>query len=235
MRSDLDSIGAMAVLILRANKEKLEPAMERINMIATADKFAHGSWPGRRPLPTRNNPWPNWPNEKNTSTKSFRPLAAIAAAISDFHLPIEKRLKLIKQWLITGQEPIEYREQVEKERMKLITALENGDIKISESAGGKIAVVESTYRAATNLGYSLAPVVVALNPEFHFQGGKQIRKFTICQFEPGYADMKAILADLSSIEPGWGGSPTIGGSPQGISSNLTTKQVVEIVKQYLLR
>ena len=52
VRADLDSIGAMAVLTLRAEGKSLEPAMERIGLVAESDKFARGRWPGRRPLPT---------------------------------------------------------------------------------------------------------------------------------------------------------------------------------------
>lgn len=32
---------------------------------------------------------------------------------------------------------------------------------------------------------------------------------------------------------GWGGSPTIGGSPQGVSSRLTIDEVVAVVEKYL--
>ena len=45
--------------------------------------------------------------------------------------------------------------------------------------------------------------------------------------------IKSALAELAALEPGWGGSPTIGGSPQGVSSLLTTEQVVEVVARHL--
>ena len=35
-------------------------------------------------------------------------------------------------------------------------------------------------------------------------------------------------------EPGWGGSPTIGGSPQGVSSVIPTDEIVRIVEEHLL-
>ncbi len=226
IRPDLDSVGAMAVLILRAEGKSLEPAKNRIRLVAESDKFAHGGWPGRRPIPTRDNPWP----------KSERPrvIAAIAAAVSDFHVRIEDRVKLMERWLLTGEEPAGYRERVELERMEMIAALENGGIKVDKAADGRIAVVRSTHRAATSIGYCVAPVVVALNPEFRFQGGEPIRKFTVCQFKPGYVDLRAVFADLSELEPGWGGSPTIGGSPQGRSSSITINKVVDVVEEHLL-
>jgi len=230
IRADLDSVGAMAIFSLRLRGENLEPAKERICLVAESDKFARGGWPGRRALPTRDNPWP-----EQVSAESSRPLAAIAAAVSDFRVPLEERVALMERWLLTGEEPAEYREKVERERAEMISALESGVIKVREAAGGRIAVVESIHRAATSVGYCIAPVVVALNPEFRFQGGEPIRKFTVCQFEAGYVDLKSVFAELSELEPGWGGSPTIGGSPQGVNSRLAINQVVEVVERHLIR
>ena len=96
-----------------------------------------------------------------------------------------------------------------------------------------MAVVESRHRAATAVGYATAPVVVALNPAFLLGQGDPHRKFTVAAYGPQYADIRSALAELAALEPGWGGSPTIGGSPQGVSSQLTTEQVVEVVARHL--
>ncbi len=224
VRADLDAVGSMAILDLRAKGESLRYAVERINMIATSDKFARGGYPGPKPLPSH--------QEGQTQT---RMLAAIAAAIMDFKVPMADRVATMEKWLLTGDEPTQYRTQVEKERLDLITAMESGQIKFETRSGGKIAVVESTHRAATAVGYSLAPVVVALNPAFKLGGGEAHVKFTVCVFEAGkFADIKSALAELATLEAGWGGSPTIGGSPQGVSPILTTDQVVEVVAKHLL-
>jgi hypothetical protein len=77
-------------------------------------------------------------------------------------------------------------------------------------------------------------VVEALNPSFRLGAGEPHRKFTICAFEASkYADIKSALAELATLEPGWGGSPTIGGSPQGVSSTLSVERVVEVLTKYL--
>jgi invasion protein IalB len=115
----------------------------------------------------------------------------------------------------------------------MIAALESGAIKAQTEEEGKIAVVVSTHRAATSVGYALAPIVVALNPTFRFQGGEPHQKFTICQFTGEYVDMNMAAAELAALEPGWGGSPTIIGSPQGISSKLSPDEVVAIVSKHL--
>lgn len=232
IRADVDSIGSMAVLHLRAKGITLhQEAMDRIVMVATADKFTHGGWPGPRPLPTRSNPW----DESLATAEASRPLAAIAAAISDFRVPMADRVATMEKWLLTGEEPKQYRDSVEEERLTMITALETGLIKHETRSNGRIAVVESAHRAATSVGYAFAPVVVARNPAFRLGGGEPHVKFTICQFTGGFVNFESVLAELNELEPGWGGSPTIGGSPQGVSSSLTTDQVVEVVEKFLLR
>lgn len=229
VRADLDAIGTMAIFNLRAKGESLESAMDRINMVATADKFARGGYSGPKPLPTRSNPW----DESSATAESSRPLAAIAAAIMDFKVPMADRVSTMERWLLTGDEPAQYRTQVEKERLDMITAMETGQIKSETRSDGRIAVVESTHRAATSVGYSLSPVVVALNPSFKQGPSEPYKKFTICAFEAKFADIKSALAELATLEAGWGGSPTIGGSPQGVSSVLTIDQVVEVVAKHL--
>jgi hypothetical protein len=136
--------------------------------------------------------------------------------------------------LVDGKTLESYRGQVERERMEMVGALETGAIKYYTRFAGKIAVVESTHRAATMVGYALAPVVVAFNASYRQGDGQPHRKFTICAFEAGkYADIKAALAELAMLEPGWAGSPTIGGSPQGKGSELTIDQVVEVVTNHI--
>ena len=229
VRADLDAIGSMAIFNLRAKGESLDPAMERINMVAIADKFARGGYTGPKPLPTRNNPW----NEETATAESSRPLAAIAAAVMDFKVSLADRVATMEKWLLTGEEPKQYSDSVEKERLDMITALESGAIKSETRSDGRIAVVESTHRAATSVGYSLAPVVVAFNPSFKQGPSEPYRKFTICQFAGGFADIKSALAELNELEAGWGGSPTIGGSPQGVSSKLTIDEVVAVIEKHL--
>lgn len=275
VRADLDSVGAMAVFETR--RFLLEKTgggcdvpnffcQSQVQKVATADKFARGSYPGPQPLPTAENTWP-----AEGSADSTKELAAIAAAVADFKVPLEKRVETMKKWFFCGEENTKelapYREKVERERQDLIKALADGTIRAKrvEFANGALALVESTHRAATSVGYSLAPVVVALNPSFKLGAGEPHRKFTVCAYEAGkFADIKSALVELDNLErgsnpwyaeeaarqsakvveegkppvtveqvKGWGGSPTIGGSPQGVSSTLTVEQVVEVVSRHL--
>jgi hypothetical protein len=227
VRADLDSVGAMALLAGRvAGSGEFSPEfLNRVRLVAESDRFARGGWSGPRPLPTPDNP----------AVGEDSVLAAIAAAVADFKTPIADRVSAMGYWLVVGDEPAGYRERWLAEQTEIATALANGAIKATTAAEGKLAVVESQHRAATFIGYRLAPVVVALNPAFRFQGGEAHRKFTVCQFTPGWVNLKAAGAELAAMETGWGGSPTIVGSPQGAGSILTTEQVVEVVAWHLLK
>ncbi|MDR1300257.1 MAG: hypothetical protein LBK50_00965 [Candidatus Nomurabacteria bacterium] len=247
VRADLDSVGAMAIMSLRnewsykdsydrnriwasiENPFVLLELYDRVKKVAAADTAALAAASEWRPgeLPTRENPWPT-----AMAIDGRQDLAAIASAVADFRVPLEERVEAMKTWLLTGEEPAGYREKVEAERLDMIAALEDGSIDYAEASG--VARVVSTHRAATTVGYSLAPVVVALNPEFRVGGGEPHAKFTVCQFKPGYIDLAAVFAELSKKEPGWGGTATIGGSPQGVSSELTIYQVVEVVRRHLI-
>lgn len=229
VRADLDAVGAMAIIALREQDFVLSPeTMSRVALVAAADTFARGNWPGTRPLPNTDNPWP----AESTSAESTRELAAIAAAIADFKVPIDDRVGWMINWLLCGQEPEQYRAQVERERLDLIAAIEAGEVKITRF--NRITAIETTHRAATMIGYLTAPIVVALNPAFKLGGGDAHKKFTVCQYTAGYVDLKAVVAELASMEAGWGGSPTIIGSPQGVGSTLTIDDVVMMVERHYI-
>lgn len=243
VRADLDAVGAMAVLEIRDRYESLKRAGKapeaglpeewrlkkggfyaRVAAIAAADKFAHGRWPGPRPLPTRENPWPD---------ARAHELAAIGLVAADHKIPLAQRVEVVGLWLETGTAPGEYQAKGEAERLAMIEALEKGEIVVEPAAQGAIAVVRSAHRAAMEVGYASATVVVAENPNFRQGPGPAYRKLTVAQYASGHLDLKAVLAELAELEPGWGGSPTIGGSPQGVSSKLTIDEVVAVVEKHL--
>ena len=59
------------------------------------------------------------------------------------------------------------------------------------------------------------------------------RRIVIAQYAPGHADLGAIRDALAGLEPGWGGSSTILGSPQGRRCGLALADVVEVVARHL--
>lgn len=229
IRPDLDSIGAMAVLALRAlGFDMTEPGLvERVAMVAKADKFANGPWPGPRSLPTRDNPWP----VGGGAVDSTPALAAMAALVSDHKVELWERVVEMQRWLVLGKErPVygkDYRKQVEDERRALIKALEEGDVETSVVNG--VAVVTSTHRAATAIGYCLAPVAVCVNPEYQFHGGDPHRKVSVCQYRQGFVDFDLMARQLGK---GWAGSKTFVGSPQGINTETSVDDILGVVMRY---
>jgi len=216
VRADLDSVGAMALFSIRARgglPEFIRDLMSRVEAIAEADKFARGAWPGVRPL--------------ETFSEESDPLAAIAVAVADFKVPIATRVAWVERWLLIGEEPEEYRSKVEREHQELGRAIADGTIYAKVVDG--VALVVSTHPSAIEIGYRLAPMVVAMNPIFRFQGGEPHRKFTVAQHEEGHAMLWLAREELNKFESGWGGSPTIIGSPQGVESTLSAEEVLRIV------
>lgn len=241
VRPDLDSIGAMAIFYIRQHRLNLDesiteckPLCDRVRAIAMADSFDRGAWPGPRPMPGRELIWPNDVDGGGLDDTRF--LAAISAAVQDSSKPLQWRVELMAQWLLFGEEKKgipafkEYRRRVDQERLDMIKAIEDGSIVVSDKRG--VAIVESTHRAAIWLGYHLCPVVVAINPAFQFQGGEPHRKVTIAQYDERYIDLQGVLSELSTLESGWGGSDTIGGSPQGISTELPENIITKCISKY---
>lgn len=240
-KMDLDSATAMALVTIGADPDYRfsTKAMARCWQVHSMDLFLAGDYPGHRPLPSRDEPWP----EKG-ETWNLRELAPMTAFVADWKVSPEDRVMGVIHWLETGEYPLGYKERVEKERQELIGALESNSIRIEPvqrvsshaicpADTIKVVFVESSHRAATTVGYSVAPVVVALNPR-HTQDGKTYRKFTICQYRAGYVDLGKVFAELSQLEAGWAGSPAIGGSPIGQDSTLSPSQVIEVVERHLI-
>ena len=229
IKADLDSIGSMAVLDCRACGTSLKGASGRISLITKIDRFERGDWPGIREFPTSEVLWTDADKWMRTSTP-------IAMYVGDNSIPLQERVVAMQKWFLDFEDPRGYRERAVEERQALARSIESGDI-VWKMYGGiqngkKICFVRTTHRSATSVGYCRAPVVVALNRHFPVISGT-IRKFTICAYREKYADIVGAVEELNSMEPGWGGSHTIGGSPQDRSSELKVKEVVSVVMNHL--
>ncbi len=232
VRPDADAFGAMAILAMRVDgrfgalceDQNLQYEFDgRVSAIAVADKARTDVWAPR-----------DISVIAVEKAAKAAPLAAIVAAVADFKLSATERVAMVESWLLTGEEPAGYRDKYVANQLDAARALESGAATVKVEDG--IAVVMSTHRAATTVGYAHAPVVVAVNSEFRGNDGKlpPHTKYTVCQYNgTGYADLAAALAGLQALEPGWGGSPTMIGSTQGTSSPLSLEQVVSVVKAHV--
>jgi hypothetical protein len=235
VRPDADALGAIAVLNITAERwdkgeEGYPPEMiDRIDLIAKFDKFAMGPWVPQ-PLESR---------ELSEDQKIFK---SISACCLDFKASLEDRIARVEKWLVSGDFS-----GFESYQGKVISELDQAisESKVQENDG--VAIVESRNIGATSIGYAVAPIVIIRNDAFRFQGGEPHVKYTICQWREGYINFDALKVKLNSIEEAkavirnlvgdleevrayWGGSKTILGSPQGVSSTLTLEQVEQAVR-----
>lgn len=238
-------------------------AMDRIRLVAESDKFARGGWPGPKPLPTLDNLELGAEMESRLAAIAraigdFKIPLMKRVRWMQLWLHTGAEPEGYREQYLAEQRDLASalaNGQIKASRVwrKLCPAC--GEVEWdsdmywygplgpyhcmfcradrAEWFNPVIAVVVSSHRAATSVGYSLAPVVVAFNPAFKLGGGEPHAKFTVCQFTGGYVDLKAAAAELSELESGWGGSPTIIGSPQGVGSRLTTDEVVSVVKKHI--
>ncbi|MGH7240205.1 MAG: hypothetical protein ACREHG_09130 [Candidatus Saccharimonadales bacterium] len=217
VRADIDSLGSMAILGLRASGATLSTETEsRARQIATADKEISGNWPGQKPIAQ--------PEDYLTET------SILSAVAQDFKRPVAERVADLRAWLQDGG--FEGRSAIQ-ERLFGEVGRALGNLAIRRTVSG-LAVVEGNHRLAMSLGYSQAPVVVATNPAFRFAGGEPHRKHTVARWNSEQPmDWDGLKQDLQEAEAGWGGSSSILGSPQGQPSQLTTGEVVNLTEQHL--
>ncbi|NCC19834.1 hypothetical protein EOM33_02105 [Candidatus Saccharibacteria bacterium] len=214
VRPDADAFGTMAVLSLREEGVVIEgDILDRVGVIAAADK-GHAEWS---------------PVSGDVSASVFD---GLKAEVMNFRRGVEERVALVRDWLTSGDfaESEAAVVRVEQERSETVNLLDEVEL----APSGKVAVIATGSRFGVSAAYAVAPVVIAVNENFSFNGGPVHRKVTVCQTRPGLVDLKAVFTAFGEIEPGWGGSPTIGGSPQGISSVVMTDEIVQIVEEHLL-
>ena len=222
VRPDLDSICAMALLDMRARGIAIDAAVaERVRRIDRVDGFRMGPWPGPRPLPET--------AEDILADGGSADLGAVAAAGTDRHRSLAERIALAAAWLQTGTPPASYADAATSHARRLADSLRRGHTKVDRTAFQEVATVVSREPNALGLGYRLAPVVVALNPDFRFANGKAGRKFTVARYAPRHANLDAAATELARYESGWGGQAGIKGSPQDRGSELALDKVVAIV------
>ena len=227
VRPDLDAFGAMALLAYHRVGGKPGPAMRaRIDRAARADRFDHGPWPGPRPLPVTIDDFAAVTNQDPA-------LVAVTGAMFDRELAVRERVGIAARWLETGAEPAGYRERWTAHARVLIAGLASGAVEVEETAGGRIALVTSRLPGSLRLGYGRAPVVIAHDPGAPDADPPALRRVVVAQYARGYVDLGGVCEMLARQEPGWGGSSTILGSPQGRARGLGVETIIAVVARHL--
>ena len=226
LRPDADSLGAAAVLSLRAAGFTLNEATgERIARIAWWDRLARGTWESWQ----KSHPPLLRPARAADLGGKPLDLRAIDALARLEAWPLTERVLRIAAWLAgEAPPPREALAAALDYEARLLAEWNDRSIEVSAGAGVRLALLRNSGSVgALDLGYRLAPVVVA---EMQAPAG---RKLTVAQFEPARIDLAALRVALCSREPGWGGTATIIGSPQGTASGLTFEELVELTVGFL--
>jgi len=230
VRPDSDSIASMCILDLHKNTYLGEffISYEKIKEISDHDKFVKNPVFSKTPL-----------DLKSPITE----FEVVNSLMLDFNVSLGLKVILMKDFLRGYMHPAHDSETSEiflkkaSEMIKSKTVLENqifeNKIRFDVSHHENLVVLETTHHNVAQLAYSKAPVAVCVNPECTLMSDKPYLKYTIFAYNENYANIKAALNELNSLEKGWGGSPVIGGSPQGSSSKLDLQTVITVVKKYI--
>ena len=210
-RVDVDSIAAYVTAdrYLQGKPTEYNGNLAKIN---EHDAHLGAKWEGPKPIEQAFNP-----NNK---------VAALASSVKVF-MVTPKNIEDVKTFIDTGKVDETVMNNYRTVQTGIIDRVKSGEIK-AEVVGG-VAYVETTLPCATNVGYSMAPVVVATNPAMRNPDGTTYRKVSICQHEAEYADLGAVKNELSAREAGWGGSPTFVGSPQGQDCTIKLSDIKKLV------
>jgi len=225
IRPDPDAFGAMAVLALRADGAAPGPAARtRIALVARWDAHDHGEWTKWREA----NPPLSRPADARRAAGAPLAVRALAVFAGDQALTPTARVGCMRRWIGEGLLPADATARAGAAWAATIAAWNDGEIEIVCGGDPRLVILRSRRPHALRLAYAHAPVVVAAG------GARAGRKVTVAQFEPGWIDLAALRADLAAREPGWGGSPTIIGSPQGAPSALPIELVTDLARARLM-
>ncbi len=214
LKPDLDSISAAAILNIYLDNPTWifqEEISERINAIAEYDRHGRNEFPIDIKIPR-----------------------GLFMYVSGWKNHIDDKINLTKTWILDGtfKGIYKYNRIADK---KIKQSLFNSKIEIIIPE--KVVLVKSINRGACGLGYKYAPITIALNPSYRFGiNSSRVygKKWIIAQKNDGYLDMSGVLSNLQTLEPNWGGSPSIIGSPQDKPSKVTKDEIINIVEQKIL-
>ncbi|GEM_PF-1967701 len=206
---DLDSVTAMAVLANRFEGRAVNEVIVR--EIGRLDRGLP---------PTELSADPSLKDQINAMRRKVRER-------DDLHWKV-----FFAQRVLDGSAKIEDVQRMAYEQRSInrdIRARLDREVKPEVVVPGKLAFVQSDNRMAISYGYRHAPVVVLQQETPRFS------RFSVGAEDgnPAGRYLGRALRELRSIEPGWGGRPTIFGSPQDRNTELSPQQVLDVVKKYV--
>lgn len=225
VKPDPDSLGAMAVLLLR--KEGKMPEEKLVKAIGLLDRMGPGVFKdkGKELL--------------NLAEDEFEDLSKKVRAIyywvnvKNRNLPLEEKVLFMKK-MLTNEISQKEIEELYKENEKDLEKVKK-ESKIEEIKPKEIVFIESKHLRSMEIGYEYGQVVIAYNPELKWPNGNVTPKYTIARYD-NHVDfnMKKLLERLQKINPKWGGGENIISSPQGEDPKLSPEQIKDLVEEVYL-
>ena len=229
VRPDLDSVGAIACLMLR--KEGILPDEKLIKAIGFLDRKGPAVFKkeGKEFLEVSDEDF----------EKISKILSAVRYKIVSQRTPLPEAILFMKKVLTGKVEEKEIESLYSKDQKELEEAKKASKVEIV--CNGKVALVESAHLRAFEIGYEQADIVIAYNPNFKWPSGEITPKFTIARRDSNVKeiDLSGLAEELNKIvkERGvkgtWGGRENILGSPQNEDPKISVDELVQIIEKHL--
>ena len=150
----------------------------------------------------------------------------LGTAMGDFKSPIENRISIMKEFLLTGKLPVSYQTEVEREYLLLQQAT------VEKMSG--IIVITSQSRGASMLLYKKSPYGILYSPDFQGRGPK----FSVIEYKGGkYLKLEEFFQYMNTNFPEvsgkWGGNIKSGAGGSPIPCNLKPAIVAEVLSKFL--
>jgi len=230
VRPDLDSVGAMATILLKLENKEEKINKKLIEAIGILDRMGPGVFKkeGKELLELT--------EEEFEKVNKICKAASYNVLIKLRSLPFEEKVYFMKKLLTDEIDEKEIESLYEENEKDLEKAKKESKIEDIIDEGGKVKAVfiEGSNLRAMEIGYEHAPVIIAYNPQFKWPDGHITPKFTIARYDKYVKfDIKGFLEELKKKNPKWGGQENIIGSPQGEDPNISKEEMIELVKKYL--
>ena len=219
-KPDMDSVGTVALLnLLNKREDKLTQENPVDYPIEVENRIIDIHNVDCHIMPTEWNP-------KHIQSFEVKWTNILGCAVSDFKIPIEKRVSIMEDFLLNGNLPEQYRSQVEQEWKLLQEAT-------VETLSG-ITVVTSAARGVSGLIYKQSPFGIAYCENFMGKGAK----FSVMEFQSKYLNLTGFFEHMNANFPEesgtWGGNikAGIGGSP--IPCSLSKETVAAELAKFVL-
>jgi hypothetical protein len=230
VRPDLDSVGAIAVLLLRMDgKQPDEKLVKAIGLLDRKGPIVFER-EGKNIL--------GFSDEEFEEVKKI--LSAIKYKIMVTRPSLPEAVLFMQKVLLRKVD----KEEIEKLYMKNQKLLEEAEkeSEVSLHYDGKVVLVKSTHPMAMEIGYRYSDIVIAYNPQFKWPDGTVTPKFTIARRDSNvrWIDLKKLQEELNKISEGkgikgsWGGQENIIGSPQNEDPQISVEELLEIVGRCLI-